>query len=69
MMLALTKKYPNDPSNIIYRMCNVLTGWAFLQTDQDRGKVEAGVDKLKMVSREAYSRSHGWAPSVLRITG
>jgi hypothetical protein len=46
----------------------MLTGWAFLQTGQDRGKVEAGVDKLKTVIREAYSRSHGWAPDELRIT-
>jgi hypothetical protein len=62
------RKFPNDPANVIYRLCNVLVGWALLQTDQDREKVEAGVEKLKMVIREAYSRSHGWAPGVLRIT-
>jgi hypothetical protein len=38
-----------------------------LQTEQDKEKVEVGVDKLKMVIREAYARSHGWAPVVLRI--
>jgi hypothetical protein len=61
------KKYPNDPTDVIYRLFNVLTGWAFLQTYQDRGKVEEGVNKLKTVIREAYARSHGWAPGVLRI--
>jgi hypothetical protein len=48
-------------------LCNVLTGWAFLRTDQDKEKVDEGVDKLTMVIREAYARSHGWAPDVLRI--
>jgi hypothetical protein len=46
----------------------VLTGWASLQTDQDIGEVEVGVNMLKMVIREAYARSHGWAPGVLRIS-
>jgi hypothetical protein len=41
---------------------------AFLQTDQDRGRVDEGVVKLKMVIKEAYTRSHGWAPDVLQIT-
>jgi hypothetical protein len=66
---CFNRKYPNDPANVIYRLCNVLSGCTFLQTNQDRGRVEVGVDKLKMVVREAYSRSHGWARSVLRITG
>jgi hypothetical protein len=68
-MHALIEKYPNDLANVICRLYNVLSGWAFLQTDQDRRRVEAGVEKLEMVIREAYSRSHGWAPGVLRITG
>jgi hypothetical protein len=38
-----------------------------LQTEQDKEKVEVGVNKLKMVIREAYARSHGWAPVVLWI--
>jgi hypothetical protein len=66
---CFNRNYRNDPANVIYRLCNVLSGWAFLQTDQDRRSVEARVEKLKMVIREAYSRSHGWAPGVLRITG
>jgi CRISPR/Cas system-associated endonuclease Cas3-HD len=53
--------------NVIYKLYNMLTGWALLQTYQDRGRIEEGVDKLKMVIREAYVRSHGWAPAVLRI--
>jgi hypothetical protein len=45
----------------------LLNGWAILQKNQDRGKVEEGVVKLKMVIREAYAKSHGWAPTVMRI--
>jgi hypothetical protein len=42
-------KFLNDPATVIYRLCNMLTGWAILQTNQDRGKVEYGVSQLKMV--------------------
>jgi hypothetical protein len=35
--------------------------------DRDRGSIEEGVDKLKMIFREAYACAHGWAPGVLRI--
>jgi hypothetical protein len=45
----------------------VLNGWALLQKNQDQGKVEEGVLKLKMVIREAYTKSHGWAPTMARI--
>jgi hypothetical protein len=45
----------------------LLNGWAILQKNQDRGKIEEGVVKLKMVIREAYAKSHGWAPTVMRI--
>jgi hypothetical protein len=54
---CFNKKYPNDSASVIYRLCNVLTGRAFLQTDQDRGRVDEQVDKLKMVIREAM-RDH-----------
>jgi hypothetical protein len=57
----------SDPTNIIYRLCNLLNGWAILQKNQDQGKVEEGVMKLKMVIREAYAKSHGWASTVARI--
>jgi hypothetical protein len=52
---CFNKKYPNDPANVIYSLCNVLIGWAFLHKDQDRRRVEEGVDKLKMVIREAHA--------------
>jgi hypothetical protein len=64
---CFNNKKPNDPANVIYRLCNLLSGWAFLQTDQDRRNIEEGVEKLKMVIREAYACAHGWAPAVLRI--
>jgi hypothetical protein len=64
---CLNNKKPNDPANVIYRLCNLLSGWAFLQTNQDRRNIEQGVDKLNMVIREAYACAHGWAPAVLRI--
>jgi hypothetical protein len=38
-----------------------------LQRNQDQGKVEEGVMKLKLVIREAYAKPHGWAPTVARI--
>jgi hypothetical protein len=34
---------------------------------QDKEKVEEGAMKLKLVIREAYAKSHGWAPMVARI--
>jgi hypothetical protein len=49
--------------------CNVLNNWAILQKNQDQGRVEEGVLKLKLVIRKAYTRSHGWAPTVARIGG
>jgi hypothetical protein len=58
----------SDPANVVYRLCNLLNGWAILPKNQDRGKVEEGVVQLKMVIREAYAKSHGWAPTVMRIT-
>jgi hypothetical protein len=33
---CFNNKYLNYPANVIYRLCNVLTGWASLQTDQDK---------------------------------
>jgi hypothetical protein len=57
----------SDPANVVYRLCNVLNSWALLQKNQDRGRVEEGMLKLKMVIREAYARTHGWAPTVARI--
>jgi hypothetical protein len=27
---CFNRKYPNDPATMIYMMCNVLSGWAFL---------------------------------------
>jgi hypothetical protein len=52
---------------VVYRLCNVLNSWALLQKNQDQGRVDAGVLKLKMVIREAYAKAHGWAPTVARI--
>jgi hypothetical protein len=46
----------------------LLNGWAILQKNQDKEKVEEGVRKLKMVIREAYAKSHGWAPNIAQIT-
>jgi hypothetical protein len=37
------------------------------QKNQDQGRVDEGVLKLKMVIREAYAKAHGWAPTVARI--
>jgi hypothetical protein len=45
----------------------LLNDWAILQKNQDKRKVE-GVMKPKMVIREAYAKSHGWAPTVARVT-
>jgi hypothetical protein len=45
----------------------VLNSWTLLQKNQDQERVEEGVLKLKVVIREAYARSHGWAPTVPRI--
>jgi hypothetical protein len=53
----------SDPANVVYRLCN----WALLQKNQDQGRVDEGVLKLKLVIREAYARAHGWAPTVARI--
>jgi hypothetical protein len=66
MLVSITKK-TSDPANVIYRLCNLLSGWAFLQTDQDIRSIEKGVEKPKMVIREAYACAHGWALAVLRI--
>jgi hypothetical protein len=64
---CFNQKFPTDPANVIYRLRNLLTGWAILQTDRDRERLEDGVAQLKMVIKEAYARAHGWAPGVLRI--
>jgi hypothetical protein len=41
--------------------------WALLQKNQDQGRVDEGVLKLKLVIRVAYVKAHGWAPTVARI--
>jgi hypothetical protein len=45
----------------------LLNDWAILQKNQDQGNIEEGVMKLKLVIREAYAKSHGWAPTFARI--
>jgi hypothetical protein len=45
----------------------VLNSWTLLQKNQDQERVEEGVLKLKVVVREVYAMSHGWAPTVARI--
>jgi hypothetical protein len=37
------------------------------QKNQDQGRVDEGMLKLKMVIREAYAKAHGRAPTVARI--
>jgi hypothetical protein len=64
---CFNNKKSNYSTNVIYRLCNLLSGWSILQTDQGRRNTEEGVEKLKMVIREAYAWAHGWAPAVLRI--
>jgi hypothetical protein len=59
----------NDPANVIYRLCSLLTSWAILQRTQDKRKVKDRAMQLKLVIRETYARSHGWAPTIARITG
>jgi hypothetical protein len=54
-------------ANIIYRLYNLLNGWAILQKNQNQRKVEEGVIKLKLVIREAYAKLYGWTPTVARI--
>jgi hypothetical protein len=66
--MCFNRAVVSDPANIIYRLCTLLNNWAILQKNQDQGKVE-GVLKLKVVIREAYTRSHGWAPTVAKIGG
>jgi hypothetical protein len=45
----------------------LLNGLAILQRNQEKGEVEEGVTKRKLVIREAYAKSHGWTPTVARI--
>jgi hypothetical protein len=61
------RKFPDDPSSSIYRLCNILNYWAILQKNQDKGRLEEGVVLLRRVASEVYSRVHGWAPATLRI--
>jgi hypothetical protein len=46
-------------ANVIYKLYNIISGWAILQRNQDTKKVKKGVERLNMVIREAYARSHG----------
>jgi hypothetical protein len=64
---CFNNKKPNDPANVIYMLCNLISSWFILHIDQDRRNIEEGVEKLKLVIREAYAYVHGWAPAVLRI--
>jgi hypothetical protein len=59
----------SDPANVIYRLRGLLTDWQILLKNQDRRKVEDIAMQLKLVIREAYARSHGWAPNIARIAG
>jgi hypothetical protein len=43
------KKFPNDPANVIYRLCNIISGCAILQINQDTWRVEYGLEHLKKV--------------------
>jgi hypothetical protein len=54
---------------VIYRLCNILSGWEILHKNQDTGRTEEGVDQWKKVNQEAHARLHGWAPGVVRIDG
>jgi hypothetical protein len=61
------RKFPDDPSSSIYRLCNILNYRAILQKNQDRGRLEDGAVLLRRVASEVYSRVYGWAPAMLRI--
>ena len=66
---CFNKKNPDDPAALVYRLCNILNLWALLQKRQDISVLEEGVEKMKKVIREALARRHGWAPTILRLTG
>ena len=33
---CFNKKYPDDPASVVFRICNVLNGWALLQKNPKR---------------------------------
>jgi hypothetical protein len=61
------RKFPDDPSSSIYRLCNILNYWAILQKNQDRGRLEDCAVLLRQVASAVYSRVHRWAPAMLKI--
>jgi hypothetical protein len=61
-------KYPDDPTNTVYCLCNIFNYWEILQKNQDKESLEDDVEKLKQVTKEICSRAHGKAPTTLRIT-
>ncbi|KQK14106.1 hypothetical protein BRADI_1g14343v3 [Brachypodium distachyon] len=61
------QKFPHDPAGLIFRVCTLLDAWNSLQKDRDRGKLEEGSKKLRMVMHEVYSKRHGWLHDVRRL--
>ena len=56
-----------DLANVIYKFCNVIISSAILQKNQDRERLEEGVEMIKLVMREVLSTSHGWESALLRL--
>jgi hypothetical protein len=60
-------KILDDPSAIVYRLCNMINLWMILQKDQWWRSLEEGGEMSKVVIWEAYSRSHGWISMSVRL--
>lgn len=61
------RKFPDDPSAVIFKLCSLLKSWNILQKTEDRNAIEEGVLKIKEVSREVFSTRHGQNPLARRI--
>ena len=58
---CFNRKFPNDPVAVVYRLCALLNSWAILQKNHVRRRLEEGAEKIQLVLREVYARSHGWS--------
>jgi hypothetical protein len=59
---------PTDPCEIIYQICHWIDFWSELQKPGVQKMLRRSSEMLKMVIKDVFDRSRGWAPLCRRVT-
>ena len=58
---------PTDPCGIIYHICQLVADWSELQKTKVARALRRGIEAMKIITRDVFSRARGWNPICRRI--